>query len=414
MVAWMSSFTDALASAPVDESKWNVFTGGFGPIYAEDGRVRLHISSYLNSNGVFDFDSVWLSAEIGDMGAGGFYFAAYQSPPGLYEDTAGILASPRYMQLSILWLSPAGMTLQASWGNYDATWEAGSEYTEADYTETYTGYGFRRVAYDATAMRYLRMTNSAAGGRVVCQYLYSADGRTWSTLFEFNAAPDDTYGYRVSLASPDSSVYVSSLNCYSLPFADIAGTNDTGDSGAEGGEGGGGSGYPDLFTPIVSADPTAQTPRAPRTLNLAGIVPAREQACTSLLDLIREFSGAVRAAVRIVDGSTIEMVDPDEPLPDGMYSGQGDHYYSRYTQTVKANTPTLYLSSGYMDLTVSADVVVNDAGIIVGGFRIPARLPVPNLDPAPVSRISYTFTPVEFRASVEMAYPDTPLIVRER
>lgn len=165
-------------------------------------------------------------------------------------------------------------------------------------------------------------------------------------------------------------------------------------------------------------DPTAQTPRTPRTLDPDATVPARSKTCTNLLDMIREFSTAVKGAVRIVSGSTIEMVDPDEPLPTGWAADDGDECYSRTTQTVSANTKVLRLSNGYMDLAVSADIVTNDAGLLTGGFRIPGRLPGPHLpyglDPAPVSRVSYTLTPTQFSASVDLFYPDTPLIVRER
>lgn len=161
-------------------------------------------------------------------------------------------------------------------------------------------------------------------------------------------------------------------------------------------------------------DPTTQPPRAPRTLDPGATVPAKSQTCTNLLDLIREFSAAVRGAVRIVNGSTIEMVDPNEPLPVGWSAEDGDEYYTSVTQKVNANTKVLYLSKGYMDLAVSGDLIADDVGLITGGFRIPARLPVPDLDPAPVSRISYTFTPTGFRASVELAYPDIPVIVRDR
>lgn len=166
--------------------------------------------------------------------------------------------------------------------------------------------------------------------------------------------------------------------------------------------------------PQPVGDETLQTPRMPRIINPYAVAPAVDKECATLLDLIREFSASVRCPVRIVNGSTIEMVDPNEPLPDGWNAGLARSYYTSTTHAVQASTAVLSLANGYMDLTVSADILGDDVGIITGGFRIPNRLPVPDLDPAPVSRVSYTFTPTAFRASVEMTFPDTPLVVRKR
>ena len=54
----------------------------------------------------------------------------------------------------------------------------------------------------------------------------------------------------------------------------------------------------------------------------------------------------------------------------------------------------------------------NDISLVTSGWRLLDPLPFPGLEPAPVNKVSMTFTPDSFSATVELTYPDVPLSYR--
>lgn len=144
------------------------------------------------------------------------------------------------------------------------------------------------------------------------------------------------------------------------------------------------------------------------------VVPAKDKTLTTttLLDLIREFSAAIRRPVRIVGASTIEVADVSDPMPPGWTVAGARGYYSKTTQQVSASAKVLSLNKGNQNLSASASMVADDVKIITSGHKIVQRLPFPGLGSAPVKRVSYTFTPSGFRCDVDFNFPATPIQVR--
>lgn len=147
-------------------------------------------------------------------------------------------------------------------------------------------------------------------------------------------------------------------------------------------------------------DPDADAPAVP------------EPECSSVLDLIREFSGLVRRAVRITGPSSISMVDPNAPLPAGYTADDAAGMYHQTQQQLSAGTVVLSLLAGKLGLALSADLVSDDARILTSGWRIPDRLPVYTIAPTAVQRVNYQFTPRGFQASLEFRAASVPLSVR--
>lgn len=137
-----------------------------------------------------------------------------------------------------------------------------------------------------------------------------------------------------------------------------------------------------------------------------------EEGTDTLLDLIRWFSGAVKRPVRLISGTSVSMVVPNTPLPSGWTQADAADLYHQAEYTANASTKTLVLKRGTLDVQASASFVTNDVRLITSSWRIPDQLPVYGLRPAPVRRISYTFTPEEFSADVEFHFPAVPAVVR--
>ncbi len=152
---------------------------------------------------------------------------------------------------------------------------------------------------------------------------------------------------------------------------------------------------PDTYTPYVPPDADAKT-----------------KTCTSLLDLIREFSAAIKRPVRIINASTIEVVSTTETIPPGWRNGFAGRYYTNTTQNLEANTTVLAQNKGTLTLSGRAKIRTNDIGIVTTKWRIPQRLPFPGLKNAPVSRVSYSMTPKAFNAEVEFQFPSVPVSVK--
>lgn len=132
----------------------------------------------------------------------------------------------------------------------------------------------------------------------------------------------------------------------------------------------------------------------------------------TILELVREFSSKVRRAVHIVNSKTIRMVDPNDAMPGGLRQADADNMYYTSTQNLTAKENVLRVRTGRLELEGSAGVVTNDIRIVTSGWKIPGRLPVYGIDPSPVKRVSMTFTPTEFTASVDFHLPDPPISVR--
>jgi sugar lactone lactonase YvrE len=161
---------------------------------------------------------------------------------------------------------------------------------------------------------------------------------------------------------------------------------------------------PEDFPPYDTADdPPYDIPDAPA-------VP--EPACASILQLIQEFSAATRRAVRLTGPATITMVDPIAALPAGWTQLDADAIYHSTTHALKAGEKVLSLLAGDLALSATAALVADDVRLLTSGWRIPDRLPVYGLHPAPVQRITYTFSPQGCTASVEFAFHSVPLALR--
>lgn len=161
---------------------------------------------------------------------------------------------------------------------------------------------------------------------------------------------------------------------------------------------------PDHFTPTATAPSVPPPPSIdPNPIPIE---------CYSLLDEIRAFSTAVRRAVRITGPTKIEMVNPNAPLPAGWTVDDAGDLYATTTHALVAGEGALSMAYGDLALSVGATIVSDDVRIVTSTWRIPDRLPVYGLQPAPVKRISYTFTPRHFTASVEFHVPTVPLILR--
>lgn len=160
---------------------------------------------------------------------------------------------------------------------------------------------------------------------------------------------------------------------------------------------------------------TTTTPPAPAIWNPPegpdplGSQDASASGKSTLLELVRTFSAAVNQAVRIVGPLTIEMVDPNLPLPDGWSDDDAGDLYVSATRSVNANTKVLSVRSGNVSLTASAQWKADDVRLLRSTWRLPDRLPVYGLPAAPVQRISYTFGPNGYSASLDFHYHDVPL-----
>ncbi|HLL68807.1 MAG TPA: hypothetical protein VK453_24300 [Micromonosporaceae bacterium] len=153
-------------------------------------------------------------------------------------------------------------------------------------------------------------------------------------------------------------------------------------------------GDPDTIVPAVPADPGGDTRSA------------------TVLDLIRAFSAQIRRPVRLTGTTSIEIVDINAPLPAGWAQGDADDLYHSTTRTALAGAPVLSVSAGDLALTADADLAADDVRLPASTWRLPDQLPVFGLRPAPVQRVTYTFTPTKFVASVEFHFPAVPLVVR--
>lgn len=176
-------------------------------------------------------------------------------------------------------------------------------------------------------------------------------------------------------------------------------------SGGDGGSGAPPADLPGDSTPI-------DTPPSTSIPNATNPADAKDKSCSTVLDLIREFQAQSGYAVRITGASSIALVDPNQALPPGFVNGQAHRYFTETEQDLAADSKTLRLNAGSMDLNATGALLNDDIAIVTSGWLIPRRLPFPGLGVAPVKAVRYSFTPEGFRASVEFAFEDVPLEAR--
>jgi hypothetical protein len=143
------------------------------------------------------------------------------------------------------------------------------------------------------------------------------------------------------------------------------------------------------------------------------VAPAEGPGSATVLDLIRQFSTATRRAVRLVGPSTIQMCDPNAPLPAGIAAADANDMYHSSTRQTLAGAQTLSLEENELSLSATAEFTSDDPRVPASAWRIPDQLPVYGLRPGLVQRVSYTFTPDHYSGSVEFFYP-LPLSITRR
>lgn len=132
--------------------------------------------------------------------------------------------------------------------------------------------------------------------------------------------------------------------------------------------------------------------------------------CSSVLELIREFSKAIMRPIRITSPTSIEIVDyNDEGLPGDMTVDE-DSMYVEGEYEEKAGAEVLNLNLKYRSFSASAKFKENDVRLLASGWKLPQAIPLfGGLPPALVSRVSFSFTPKDFNAEVEFnIMPETP------
>jgi hypothetical protein len=238
------------------------------------------------------------------------------------------------------------------------------------------------IAYDQTAHKFFRIAVHTAAG-ATRYYLYSSpDAATWTHRLTSTFTVTPAAVIRLTFQGSDGA-YLAKVN----GSATLA------------------------PTPAVPADPA--NPMGVDPFNPYATQPAQtDPSCATLLDLIREFSAAVRRAVRLIGTNTIEMVPWDEPLPTGFAIADAAGMYHTHSQELKAGDRALSLLAGDLSMEGGASLITNDVRLATSDWRLPQRLPVYGLSVAPVKRVSFTFTPKTFSGSVELVFPAVPLEVR--
>lgn len=243
--------------------------------------------------------------------------------------------------------------------------------------------------YNASSMAWLRISKVSYSGRSLIEFSASPDGTIWTPLTD-PTLDDPSMNYDLSdveiTINSGGGAVATQMDAFSstTPIGP-ASTDDPLDSPP----------YDITDGPYVPAD-----------------VPVATAGCATLLELIQQFSGQVRRAVRITGPRRIRMVDVAAPLPDGWTQADAPDLYHTSTRGLATSAPTfshLVVRANKLALTSSAEFVTDDIRVITSDYRIPDRLPVPFLHPAPVMRVTYTFGTEHFSASVEFAHHKVPL-----
>jgi len=132
----------------------------------------------------------------------------------------------------------------------------------------------------------------------------------------------------------------------------------------------------------------------------------------NLLDIIRRFSTDVRRAVRLTSEKTVQIVHWPSRMPAGMTQADAASMYHSSTRVATAGVQALSLESNNLAQSASADLCTNDVRLVTSTWRIPDELPVYGIGPAPVARVTYTFSPQGFDGTLEFVFPEPTAIVR--
>jgi len=170
---------------------------------------------------------------------------------------------------------------------------------------------------------------------------------------------------------------------------------------------------PNTYVPPVTNPPWTDPSALPTDpFDPSATQPELDSGEDTLLNLVRAFSTAVKRAVRITGPTTIEMVDPAVPLPAGWSASDAQNLYHSASTATSATDVVLSTSAGDVTVTGSAELVADDVRLVRSSWRIPDRLPFYGLPPAAVQRVTYTFSPQGFRASVDFHFPAVPFAAR--
>jgi hypothetical protein len=158
--------------------------------------------------------------------------------------------------------------------------------------------------------------------------------------------------------------------------------------------------------------PDAMAPASVPASVPAGTGTGLDTGSATLLELVRAFSAAVHRPVRIINPTTIELVDLSDPLPLGWADTDAASMYTTTVRSAAASAGVLSIRVGDVKVEASAQVKADDMRIPLSSWRIPNRLPVYGLPSAPVQQITYTFSPTGFTASVDFHFLDVPIEAR--
>lgn len=138
-------------------------------------------------------------------------------------------------------------------------------------------------------------------------------------------------------------------------------------------------------------------------------VPMSGPGSAMLIDLVRQFSGAVHQPVRLTGPTNIAMVKTNvTDLPSGWTASEAADIYHSSSTTVRVGAETLYAERGDVIRDASAQLVADDVRILRSGWQCPGYLPVLDLGSAPAARWRYSFTPDGFRANIDFMFPLAP------
>lgn len=141
--------------------------------------------------------------------------------------------------------------------------------------------------------------------------------------------------------------------------------------------------------------------------------PVTEAGSATIIDLIRAFSSEVRWPVRLVNPTTIVMVDLDAALPAGFTTTDAESMYCASSVKAEAGAVVLSTLDGHMAVSTTTQLVSDDVRLAVSNWAGPPdRLPIPSLGSGYVQRYSYDFSPGGFTGDIEFQVIPTPLIVR--
>ncbi|WIM99389.1 hypothetical protein ACTOB_003040 [Actinoplanes oblitus] len=165
----------------------------------------------------------------------------------------------------------------------------------------------------------------------------------------------------------------------------------------------------------LTLDPPIALPTKPGTKKPNPKTPVKPKppACSTILDLVREYQKASGHGVWFINATKIAVFDPfDLPTPANFDEDLGTYYYPTVEATSAAKSKVLRLDAGSTDMTARADLETNDIGIVTGDWKLPMPLPFPDTYAPPVTRITMSFTAEGFRASAEFMFTDEPLRIK--